>query len=63
MIRSLRGSRYSQSLAGLLPDPFVLLAVPAALPAEEEPLWFVVAFPPSAVLEAGASTTVLPPLL
>ncbi len=44
-------------------EPFVLLAVPAVLPAEEEPLWFVVALPPLAVLDAGAETPVFPPLL
>jgi hypothetical protein len=41
----------------------VLLDVDEALLALDEPLWFVVAAPPVAVLDAGAFTVVLPPWL
>ena len=44
-------------------DPLVVLLVAAALVAVDEPLWFVVACPPLAVLDAGAKTRVFPPLL
>jgi hypothetical protein len=44
-------------------DPLVLLTVAAVLLEEEEPPWNTNESPPFAVLDAGANTKVLPPLL
>jgi hypothetical protein len=54
---------FSEPLPELLEEPEALLAVEATLPADDQPSCSTQALPPLAVLDAGAHTTVSPPLL